>query len=258
MTGTASRSASVIRAISIPRRRSRCQREPRTAAVINPRNAPDRSARSRATDHSTRATYSGSIASNVATRRLRRSSGALTCNRAPANPPSRPRGTHRINRPAWHAQTTYPTTPSTPRVSARITPLPETSRPSCAGKARQSDGRRRRATDSSDVSIVRTPANLAAQYGVPPELPGPTIRGLNGTTEDNDLQHGPVESQPFSSDGLHACVHEHYSNDRRRGRNRARLQSTSFDTEGRPPAPSPTATPRTTGLLMSSLPRPRS
>ena len=58
---------------------------------------------------------------------------------------------------------------------------------------------------------------LAAQYGVPPELPGPTIRGLNGTTEEDDLRHGPTESQPFSFDGVHACMHEHYSNDRPRG-----------------------------------------
>ncbi len=37
------------------------------------------------------------------------------------------------------------------------------------------------------------------------------------------------------------------------GCNRARLQSTSFDTEGRPPAPDSTATPRTRALLMSAL-----
>jgi len=37
------------------------------------------------------------------------------------------------------------------------------------------------------------------------------------------------------------------------GSNRARLQPKSFDTEGRPPATSPTATTRPAGLLMSSL-----
>jgi hypothetical protein len=115
----------------------------------------------------------------VATRRPRRSSGARTCNHAPAGPRSRARGTHRINRPAWHAQTTYPTTPSTPRVSARITPLPETSRPSGVGEPRQAHGRRHRATASSGVrSSARPPFK-------PRSRPSPTLSKLCGRRRHN-------------------------------------------------------------------------
>jgi len=49
---------------------------------------------------------------------------------------------------------------------------------------------------------------LAAQSGVPPELPGLVLRGLYTAVFESTSTRNPPQSRLFSSAGVHASVHD--------------------------------------------------